>query len=189
MTDHIDSVPYMPQTALHGKPLAWVEVKSWKACYELRAGAQVAAIMEMDGAFKVTATAHSAQGSWHLARHGLFKMYSNVTPETQSEPILRLDNVWWDGGSIILPNGRKLLWRNMNFWGTKFAFVDAATEHTLITYNYRGFLKSNADVVLSPEAESLSDLTMLLSLGWYLVVRHMMDAAAASVMVSGVVAS
>jgi nitrogen fixation protein len=146
MTDYV-STPYAPLTSLYGKPLAWVEVKSWRACYELRAGDQVVANMEMDGVLKVTASAHSAEGSWHLARHGLFKMVASVTTDTQSEPILRLDNVWWDGGSIILPNGRKLL------------------------------------------AESLPDLTMLLSLGWYLMVRHMMDAAAASVVVSGVVAS
>lgn len=160
-------------------PLVWVQVKGWKQCFELRAGDHLVAVMQWDGVFKSSATVESAEGVWHLARHGFFKMHTDLKVHQQMEPTLILNNRW-NGGDLTLPDGRALQWRGKNFWGTKYAFIDEATDRALITYHYRGFLKYNADLTLDPEAESLPHLTMLLSLGWYLIVLQIMDSAAAS---------
>lgn len=165
---------FVPLAEVRNQPLSWIQVNTWKQCYELRAGEHLVAVMQWDGMFKTSATVESAEGTWHLTQHGFFKVHTDLQVQDRLEPTLMLHNSW-NGGELTVSDGRELRWRTANFWGTKNGFFDHATEQPLIMFHYRGWFTYNADITLDSEAQSLPNLLMLLSLGWYQLILHMMS--------------
>jgi hypothetical protein len=66
-----------------------------------------------------------------------------------------------------------------NLWQSEWLWQD--NEKPLIRFKGRhGLIKARGAVEIQPEAVALPDLAMLVLLGWYLILLHAEDSAAAS---------
>jgi hypothetical protein len=89
------------------------------------------------------------------------------------------NNTWNHGGTLELPNGRKIL-ANTNFWETQYDFK-TETGETLFTFrNIGGVLHASSLVAIQQAAVKLPELPWMVILGWYLVVMMTSDSAAAA---------
>ena len=80
--------------------------------------------------------------------------------------------------------GNRFHWKAMNFWGTAWGFFDAkeallfALKPGVENPRLPDFLKTQAVVELAPQGRGLSELPLLLMLGWCLMILLQGDSAA-----------
>lgn len=166
-------------TEFISKDLKWVQPSAFKMQYELRAEDELAATLRFRSLCGSFATAESADGCWTFKRVGFWQTRVTVRAcgeSADADIAVFRNNTWSGGGTLELPDGRKLL-ANTNFWQTKYEFKTEA-GNTLIEFNSGGFIHLSASVAIQPEAENLSELPWMVMLGWYLIVMLHADAAA-----------
>ncbi len=122
------------------------------------------------------ATAVTGDGSWTFKRVGFWRTRVTVcVAGTDAEIATFHNNTWKGGGTLELPDGRRLR-ANTNMWGSTYAFK-AETGAPLVRYRKIGgpfHLSSFTEVV----AGTTPELPWLPGLGWYLAIKMNDDAAA-----------
>lgn len=159
-----------------GRELEWVQPSAWKMEYELRAGDEPIATLRFRSSFGSFATAESADGCWTFKRVGFWQTRATVRAcGTDTDIATFRNNTWSGGGTLELPDGRKLL-ATTNLWQTNFEFK-TETGETLVRFKSRGLVHLSATVEILPEAAGVPELPWLGMFGWYLAVMMYMDAA------------
>lgn len=161
---------------LIGRELEWLQPSAWKMEYELRAGDELIATLRFRSSFGSFATAECADGCWTFKRVGFFQIRVTIRACGADVEIATFkNNTWSGGGTLELPDGRKML-ATTNFWQTKFEFQTEAGE-TLVRFKPGGLVHLTAKVEIQPAAAGLPELPWIVMLGWYLVVMLYMDTA------------
>lgn len=85
------------------------------------------------------------------------------------------NNTWSGGGTLELPDGRKIL-ATTNLWQTNLDFKTEAGA-TLIRFKTAGVVHLSARVEIQPETAGVPELPWIVMLGWYLVLMMHADSA------------
>lgn len=166
-------------TALSGQSLKWTQPKASKMEYELHAGDQIAATLRFRSSFGSFATAENAEGCWTFKRVGFWQTKVTVRAcDSDNDIATFVNNTWSGGGTLTLPDGRKLL-VSTNTWQTKYE-IKSESETSLVRYSMGGMLRLSSEVDIQPAALDLPELPWLVTLGWYLAILAYMDTTAAS---------
>jgi hypothetical protein len=166
---------------LVGRELRWVKGDG----YELRDGDDVVARLRFRSVWGSLATAESADGCWTFKRVGFFQTRATIRACGSDEEVATFkNNTWSGGGTLELPDGRRLQ-ADTNCWMTKFSFVSDTDEPLVRFTKIGGLLKLSSTVDILPAAASRSQPAWLVMLGWYLSVQMHNDAAASGAAAPG----
>jgi hypothetical protein len=157
-----------------GRELEWVQPSAWKMAYELRAGDELIATLRFRSSFGSFATAESADGCWTFKRVGFWQTRVTIRGcGSETERAMFRNNTWSGGGTLELPDGRKIL-ANTNFWQTNFELMPEGGA-ALVRFKIGGLMHLSAKVEIQPDIAGVPELPWLVMFGWYLVVMMHMD--------------
>ena len=160
-----------------GQELKWMQPSAWKMEYELRAGDELIAALRFRSSFGSFATAESADGCWTFKRVGFWQTRVTIRGCGSDIDIAMFkNNTWSGGGTLELPDGRKIL-ATTNRWQTNFEFKTEADE-TLVRFKTGGLVHFSAKVEIQPGAAAVPELPWIVMFGWYFAVMMYMDTAA-----------
>jgi hypothetical protein len=159
-----------------GQELLWIQPAALKREHELRAGDDVVATLRFQRGS--LADAGAAGGHWTFKRQGFW--HPRVTVRTaESDDDLAVFHPRWVGGGTLEFPGRALQLSSANFWQSEWVWQDG--DKAFIRFKGRhGLVKARGAVEIHPEDASRPDLAMLVLLGWYLILLHAEDSAAAT---------
>jgi hypothetical protein len=154
--------------------------------FELRAADEVAGSLRWERAS--LARAELADGQWTFKRTGFW--HPRITVRLPgSETDLALFTPTWSGGGSLEMGGKRFAFRPANFWHSRWSWTDAGDEPLVHFSSRQGLLKTEGQVSLEPESESLPELSLLVTLGWYLLVMAAKDSAAVAATTATMVAT
>jgi hypothetical protein len=174
-----DKEPEKPQSTptkairdFPGLPLYWVPVQE---AFELRCGEEVLAIMRYEqtslwGPWWVVA--QTTEGSWSF-----WSNWGQVAIFEGDRKLAALGSAFWGFGSrpwLSLPSGDNYLWQfRERSWTVEAHWGLTADGSPLVSFKAeRRFLKGvQGKVEVQTPAAALPELDLLITLGWYLVVR------------------
>lgn len=164
---------------LIGAALRWEQPKASKMEYELRQDENVLATLRFRSMFGSLATAESAAGCWTFKRVGFWQPKVTVRVcGSETDLATFTNNTWSGGGTLELPDGRKLL-ASTNFWATQYEFK-TTTDALLIRYKMAGMIHLSAAVEIQPAAVDLPELPWLTAFGWYLALLMYTDSSSSA---------
>jgi hypothetical protein len=168
---------FAPMKRLATDPAEWRGHGTFKRAYELRSDAALYATLKWESALGSLAQAQAAEASWTLKRVGFFNPRATVrAPDSETDLAVFHPN-WVGNGRVELTGGRTWRFQCLNFWHSKYGFIDDAGE-SLIEYQANVFkTPPTAKVVVSPLALTLRELPLLVVLGWYVTILTFDDAA------------
>lgn len=144
---------------------------------------EVIATIRQPSWWRSLAEVEAVGNRWTFERKGFWQRRVEIrSVGTGDEPAVFRYN-WTGTGQLEYPDGRVFLWKQGNFWGTKWVWTNADGQ-PLVGFHSRGGFKLSADISLDPEMNSDKAPSLLIFLGWYLVVKHHEDAAAGAVVVT-----
>jgi hypothetical protein len=157
--------------------LQWVQVSSWKRIWELRNEAgDVVARMTRPRWWSQYAEVDAPGNRWSFERKGFWKQWIEVKSlGTQASPA-RFDYTMFNG-LLKFPDGRVFQWKQANFWGSKWAWIDEYGE-PVIGFQTGGFLQMKGEMSLDPDSDEIPLFGLLVFLGWYLITLYHEDSAA-----------
>jgi hypothetical protein len=170
---------------LVGQSLKWEQPSALKMNYELRTGGgELAALLHFRSSFGSFATTETADGCWTFKRIGFFQTKVTIRACGSDRDIgIFKNNTWSGGGTLELADGGTFR-AATNFWQTKFGFETESGEK-LIGFEKGGLLHLSATVEIQPNAVSMAELPLMVTLGCYLIVMMDMDATTATTVVAG----
>lgn len=165
-------------------PLYWVQPKTFDRWFELRAGDELAATLGWKTSCGTLAAAESGDGRWTFKRVGFLNPRVTVREAGSQIDLAIFWPRWLGDGTLEFANGRIFRWQSTNFWGTNWMF--AASDGTpLVTFKegsreakLSDLFKTQAFVEIQPQARDLPELSLLVMIGWYLMILRRDDAAA-----------
>ena len=183
-----DTVIFMePLTSNHDSKLSWVQPKTFERQFELRAGGKLFGTLRLEKALGTLATAHAATGTWTFKRSGFLNPRVTVREAGGETDAAVFWPRVWGGGWLDYPTGKRFQWKSMNFWGSAWAFTGMQGE-TVFTMRpgseesrLSDLLKNQALVDVDAHAYDLTELPLLLMLGWYLMIMQHEESTAGAV--------
>lgn len=116
---------------------------------------------------------------WHFARRGTFNYRIHITSVGAGFEIATYRYRTFRPGELHFHDGRMFVWRQANFWGTKWAWLDM-DDHPVVGFKQGGVLQLNSEIDIDPDSSDNRALPLLIYLGWYLILLNSRDAAGAS---------
>jgi hypothetical protein len=171
--------------------LFWEQPKGMKRSFELTAGGVIYGRLEFPTAFSTLAQAAIGIEQWSFKRLGCLSPHVKIR-QANSRVDLGTFYPHWTGteGEIQFSAGGTFYWKVANFWATRFILYTSDGQE-LITYlsrskdrKFSNLFKLQAQVVIAPEAWQMKVLSILVLLGWYLVVLHHEDSSATAAVAS-----
>jgi hypothetical protein len=123
---------------------------------------------------------------WSFKRVGFLNMHITIRmPDADSDYAL-FDPKFIGGGTLHMPDGRPFIWEPINLWHTRWQFTDR-NSHPVLQFEegaedhkLSDLFKLQARMVVASGRMTNLDFSILANLGFYLMVLHRMDIAAAS---------
>lgn len=177
------------QTALTMRPLTegpatglqWVQPAVLKPHHELRAGDQTVAVLDFERA--TLATGQTEVGTWTFKREGFWHPHVTVRPQGSEQNVAVFTPAWAGGGRLETADGHVYELGLTGFWHTEWQWRQR--DEVLVRFRRpAGLFKSVALVDVAPGAQRLPDLSLLVLLGWYLMVLFAQDMAVATAAVA-----
>jgi len=160
-----------------GQELLWIQPAAFRREHELRAGDDVVATLRFQRGS--LADAEAAGAHWTFKRQGFWQPRVTVRTAGSDADLAVFHPRWIGGGTLESPDGRAIRLSSANFWQSEWVWQD--NDRPLIRIKGRhGLIKANGAVDIQPEAIAYPDLAMLVLLGWYLILLHAEDSAAAT---------
>ena len=173
-----------PLIEFTGGLLEWVQPKVFERNYELVSGETLVATLAFRSSFGTLAVAETAEGSWTFKRVGFLNPRISVRQVGGLDDLALYRPRFWGGGDLAFTGGPVVSWRSTDFWTTEWAFFDPVDQALLAFRPGRekerlaDIFKSQATVEVSPVGAGSPHLSILASLGMYLLVLHQDDTAA-----------
>jgi hypothetical protein len=173
---------------ISNEQLNWIQPKTTQQLFELRTPSDLCATLNFPKAFGSLAEAESEDGKWTLKRVGFFhtKITIRNVGEENDYAVFK-PNIMATSGILEFANGKKFLWQSSNFWATKFEFKEESGQ-TVVTIKsgiddpkLKDWFKTHARVEIQSDKESSRDISLLILLGWYLIIVLQMDSATGAV--------
>jgi hypothetical protein len=150
-----------------GQDLQWKRVKWWKREFELRSGDEVLAkLYRQRGISGVIGEA--TDGCWNFKRRGFWMREIAIT-ELATQIEIAVTKRGWKT-SLTFSDGRVLMFKKTNIWRNEWVWLNDE-ETPLIRF------QRNKYPQIEPAAFSFPELSLLLTLGWHLIVLHQEEAA------------
>jgi hypothetical protein len=160
-----------------GQELKWMQPSARKQAYELRAGDEVIGTL----VWRRSSLAFGETGDrqWSFKREGFWRPRVTVrVPDSELNSAI-FHPSWMGGGALELSSGRVLRLGAANLWHSQWDWQETEGKALVRFKSRRGFLKSAADVEITPDAAGFPELSLLVVLGWYLLVLLGRDSDAA----------
>jgi hypothetical protein len=157
--------------------LLWIQPAARKREHELRAGEEVVATLRFQRGSLADAEADGHH--WTFKRQGFWQPRVTVRVAGSDADIAIFRPHWAGGGTLELADGRAVRLASANFWQSEWVWQEK--DRPVIRFKGRhGIVKAKGAVEIQPGAAGLPDIPLLVLLGWYLILLHADDAAAAS---------
>lgn len=176
-----------------GVKLEWREPKATVQHYELHAGNELCGTLDFRSAWGTLATAQTAGGAWTFKRVGFLNPRVTVRAAGSDQDLAVYQPRFWGDGELAFADGSAFRWRPVNFWSTQWSFLDGAGRPR-VTFRsgvegqtLKDIFRTQATVEIDPAASAHLRLSLLVSLGWYLILLQHQDSAttASTVVVTG----
>lgn len=166
-----------PISEMTDQELLWIQPAARRREHELRAGDEVVATLRFQRGSLADA---EAQGHhWTFKRQGFWQPRVTVRVAGSDADVAIFRPHWAGGGTLELADGRTARLASANFWQSEWIWQEK--DHPLIRFKGRhGIVKAKGAVEIQPDAATLPDVPLMTLLGWYLILLHAEDAAAAS---------
>jgi hypothetical protein len=165
--------------------LAWTQTGYCHGEYELQAGDEVVATLHWRGGS--LAIAETADGCWSFELPGFRRSRVSIRTAGSGTEIAVFRSSWTGGGTLELAGGRLFHWSATNLWRSRWVWLKADGT-ALVSLRSRQRLKLSGLVERSQAAAALPEFGLLVTLGWYLLVRAQVsttDAVAATAGTAG----
>jgi hypothetical protein len=161
------------------QPMRWMQANASERAYELRAGEDVVATLRWQKAGGSLAVAESAAGQWTLKRSGFFRPKITVRAAGTDSDLAIFTPDWFAGrGTLELAGGQSFRWATESFWRSRMAFYTDGGQ-PLVHFKPEGALQLAASKVeIEPAGAAVSELPLLVVLGWYFLVLMAEDSIA-----------
>ena len=158
-----------------GQELQWTRVKRWKRAFELHSGDEVLAMLyPQKGANSMIAEA--ADGHWAIKRRSFWNadiVITELTSQAEIAVVRRGRN-----RRLTFSDGRLFTLTTSSFWRNEWVWLN--DEGTPLIRYQRG-----KSLLIEPTANSLSELSLLVIVGWrLLVLQQEEDTASAAATVA-----
>lgn len=151
---------------------SWYKKFDDKRIYELSAEKKVLASLIWMKDIGTLAEGSSADGKWTFKRTGFFKPSITVRKLNDEQNYATLRFNWTNESELLLPNGKKYFWKNLNLWRGEWGFVSEKNNIVLQTvpnYNKRG---ADGFVYYNHKSIPKEDLYLLILISWYIIVSY-----------------
>jgi hypothetical protein len=167
-----------------GSELFWEQPKLSQQNFILRTEGDDIGQLHFNSAFNKTAEATSGDEHWIIKPMGFWADRVRVeSADSEVELASYHPNSIGTSGEILFPTGGKYTWAVTNFLGARYC-ISNADGLDLITYvswtkswKLSNLFKQQAQIVIAPEAWQIYELSILVLLGWYLIIVHREDTA------------
>jgi hypothetical protein len=160
-----------------GQELLWMQPAARKRDHELRAGDDVVATLRFQRGSLADAEADNRH--WTFKRQGFWHPRVTVRVAGSDADIALFHPHWASGGTLEFADGQTLKLSSANFWQSEWVWLDK--DQPVVHFKGRhGIVKAKGAVEIQAGAANRTDLALLVLLGWYLILLHADDAAAAS---------
>jgi hypothetical protein len=171
--DSVRAIRAFDNTILH-----WVSLGRGQGVYELRAGDEVVGTLrrvKLPGSLCVLDT---ADGTWTCKRSSRLAAAVTVRVAGEETNYAVFTHHWPTTGTLDLGNGRKFRWhaahRRQRFW----KWTDASNRWVVRLTQEGESPAPVARVDLAPGAGDLPDISLLITLGWYVALLELESATA-----------
>lgn len=173
-----------------GTKLYWIQPRTLERKFELRAETGLFGSLSFATALGTLATAEVATGSWTFKRVGFLNPRVTIREAGRDADLALFWPRFWGGGWLEFANGGKFPWKSIDFWATTWGFADTREELVFTMKpgaeqpKLSDLLKTQAVVEIGTHSFGLTELPLLLMLGWYMMIMQKEDAATTAVVVS-----
>ncbi|MDQ6720885.1 MAG: hypothetical protein M3003_08830 [Candidatus Dormibacteraeota bacterium] len=168
--------------------LVWVQPARMKQAFELRASDDVVATLQFERSS--LANGEAGEQRWTFKREGFWHPHVTVRVADSDDNVALFKPAWSGGGSLELSQGRLLRFGAANFWHSQWDWSDVASQSPLVHFkSHAGLLKTEGQVDIEAAAVPYPELSLLVVLGWYLLILFGRDSAAAAGASAAVVAA
>lgn len=159
--------------------LHWVQAGAMGRRHELRTETdEVIATMERPKWYSNDAEVNVPGNRWRFQRRGIFRQEIIITAAATGDEPARFHYRGINrGGELIFRDGRRYLWKQSGFFGSKWAWVTPEGE-PFLGFQSGGLLRLNGQLSIAPAAESMQSLALLIFLGWHLLTLYREDMSA-----------
>jgi hypothetical protein len=152
--------------------------------YELRLGEEALATLRWERALGLLAVAESAEGVWTFRRRRLPHLRVNIFRGNLGQEAATF-LAGPQGRTLQTSDNRHFAWNPANYWRAEWIWSDG-TGAPLIRFKYQfSMLTTRGRIKIEPRSAKLPELSLLVLLGWYLMVVMSEDAMAADLAASG----
>jgi len=158
--------------------LVWMQPQATVRAFELRAGEEVVGTLQWSNRFGSLADAVAAESHWTLKRTGFFNPRISVRAYGRDTDLAVFIPQWTADGVLEFASGQRLLWSGSGFWRSRWSFKSASGERLVDFEPCDSLFKKSASVKVTPTGLAMAELSLLVSLGWYLMLLRSDDDAA-----------
>ena len=169
-----------------GDEFQWRQPDAMSRRYELLRRDDLFGTLEFRSMLGTLAWSQDPVQPWSFKRVGFLNMHITIRmPDADSDYAL-FDPKFIGGGTLHMPDGRPFNWEPVNFWRTRWHFTDRSGHPVLVfeegaeDHKLSDLFKLQAKMTVASGRMTNMDFSMLANLGFYLMVLHRMDVAAAS---------
>jgi len=166
-----------PISETAGEELLWIQPAARRREHELRAGDDLVATLRFQRGSLADAEAEGHH--WTFKRQGFWQPRVTVRVPASDADVAVFRPRWAGGGTLEFADGRSVDMRSANFWQSEWVWQE--NDQPLILFKGRhGIVKASGAVETLPGSAGLPDTPLLVLLGWYLILLHADDTAAAT---------
>ena len=164
--DHI----VRPKVVQQSGALRWMKPGFFGRHYELRSSDRCVATLSLRGLFRPEATGEAGRESWILEQLEPGKIVVRTRPTYQEEAVFDM-SLSDHAGVLRFQDGRTLL-LSSNSWKGSAEFQTLSGEPVL-RYHFHGLVRPSAEMEILREGSRMPELSLLLILGWFLIVGYL----------------
>jgi len=166
-----EEIAMKPLAEVAGQELIWTQPKFLKRAFQLLAGEEVVATLELAGAIRPKVVAATAEERWSFHREGVFSRSTRIESIESGAEVARFEENWRGGGTLTFQDGREYQWKSVSFWRGEYGFVGADLEPVVRLRTHGISIRNRAQLVIEPSARRIPGLGVLATLGWFLMLR------------------
>lgn len=162
-----------------GEPWLWTRPKLWRRRYELKAGAELLAVLESRSSFRSDTVVETATGRWRMRHEGLLRGFVRILHEGHAGDAATFRPRWFGAGDLTTQRGDVLRWHRGDFWGRRWEMMDSGGLMRIAFARAPAFFSLDTRVEIAEHARRDPELEPLVLLGFYLLLLMARQAHAA----------
>lgn len=128
--------------------------------------------------------AETADGRWTYKRGGFWHPHITLRQAGSDSDLAVFESDWNGHGKLTLSQERVFRWQSTNSWGGEWAWRAPNGVYLMRFKNKTSWTSSSTELTLNPAVADMPELSVLITLGAYIVRMHSYDAASTAVIVA-----